>query len=151
MVNDIKFISQNKIRWNWLFLRYLDAYIHNLETYNEYYCFSHLAACLAFFWWFIVSFVYRNFLWESQDLIDRLMFHVFIFCSLGQRTFLTNNYSSTRSRPLHFRKQSPWYGQQRQSINNNEKKITPYYSFLVFFAEFCRLLCIPIIVAFSHK
>ena len=62
----------------------------------------------AFFGWFIVSCALRNFLWESQDLIDRLMFYVFIFCSLGQRTFLTNNYSITRSRPLHCMKQDPW-------------------------------------------
>ena len=82
-----------------LCIRCIQFYINNKQTRIVY---------SAFFGWFIVSCALRNFLWESQDLIDRLMFYVFIFCSLGQRTFLTNNYSITRSRPLHCMKQDPW-------------------------------------------
>ena len=82
-----------------LCIRSIQFYINNKQTRIVY---------SAFFGWFIVSCALRNFLWESQDLIDRLMFYVFIFCSLGQRTFLTNNYSITRSRPLHCMKQDPW-------------------------------------------
>ena len=96
-------------------IRSIQFHINNKQTRTVY---------SAFFGWFILSCALRNFLWESQDLIDRLMFYVFIFCSLGQRTFLTNNYSITRSRPLHCMKQDPWILQ----LNHNTNYIIYYHN-----------------------